>query len=99
VNKEIKAKWLAALRSGEFAQTKKVLRDMDGYCCLGVLCCVMYQNEDWSDYDSFRGNYTIPPDGLLAEAELRLIDAEYLSVMNDEGASFETIAKKIELDL
>lgn len=35
---KIKAKWLEALRSGKYKQTKKVLKDSTGYCCLGVLC-------------------------------------------------------------
>lgn len=39
---EIKAKWIAALRSGNYKQTTGVLkRETDGavsYCCLGVLC-------------------------------------------------------------
>jgi len=38
VNKEIKARWVAALRSGEYKQTKGALQDKTGYCCLGVLC-------------------------------------------------------------
>ena len=39
MNKEIAAKWTAALRSGEFNQGTGALRDMDDrYCCLGVLC-------------------------------------------------------------
>lgn len=37
-------KLLAALRSGEFAQTNSVLRDETGYCCLGVACEV-YKRE------------------------------------------------------
>ncbi len=35
-----KAKWVAALRSGAYPQTKGKLRDPDGYCCLGVGCDV-----------------------------------------------------------
>lgn len=31
-------KWVDALRSGEFKQTKGCLQDADGYCCLGVAC-------------------------------------------------------------
>ena len=31
-------KWVAALRSGEYAQTRSWLRDGKGYCCLGVAC-------------------------------------------------------------
>lgn len=36
---ELKAKWIAALRSGEYRQGRHALRKADGsYCCLGVLC-------------------------------------------------------------
>lgn len=38
MNKIIKEKWLEALRSGEYNQTKGMLRDDKGYDCLGVLC-------------------------------------------------------------
>lgn len=35
---EVKEKWLAALRSGEYPQSVGALRSDAGYCCLGVLC-------------------------------------------------------------
>lgn len=36
---EIKAEWVAALRSGEYEQGYHVLQNEEGrYCCLGVLC-------------------------------------------------------------
>lgn len=36
--KELKAKWVAALRSGEYKQGIGAMRSADdGYCCLGVL--------------------------------------------------------------
>lgn len=40
MNPEVKAKWVAALRSGYYEQTKSVLTVGDGktFCCLGVLC-------------------------------------------------------------
>ena len=39
MNPEVKARWLAALRSGEYAQARERLRDRTGaMCCLGVLC-------------------------------------------------------------
>lgn len=43
MNPEIKAQWVAALRSGEYKQGTGVLRETDEsgettYCCLGVLC-------------------------------------------------------------
>lgn len=40
MNPEVKAAWVAALRSGDYKQTKFKLRDVStgGFCCLGVLC-------------------------------------------------------------
>lgn len=40
---QIKAKWVEALRSGEYKQGSGHLHDQktDCYCCLGVLCKVM----------------------------------------------------------
>lgn len=39
MDKERKAKWVAALRSGEYEQGSGILHDKDTnkYCCLGVL--------------------------------------------------------------
>ena len=36
--------WLDALRSGKYKQTKEVLKDKNGYCCLGVLCQLYNDN-------------------------------------------------------
>lgn len=30
--------WLQALESGEYQQTTEVLRDENGFCCLGIAC-------------------------------------------------------------
>jgi hypothetical protein len=38
MNPEIKAKWVAALRSGEYKQGRGRLNRVDKFCCLGVLC-------------------------------------------------------------
>lgn len=40
MNPEVKAEWLAALRSGAYKQAQARLFDPEtgGYCCLGVLC-------------------------------------------------------------
>lgn len=40
-DKEQVIKWLAALRSGKYKQSKEVLQSIDGYCCLGVACKVL----------------------------------------------------------
>jgi hypothetical protein len=43
MNSELKAKWVEALRSGEYKQAEGKLHDTknDAFCCLGVLCKVM----------------------------------------------------------
>ena len=33
-----RAKWVTALRSGKYKQTKHHLADDNGFCCLGVAC-------------------------------------------------------------
>lgn len=43
MNREVRAKWLEALRSGEYTQGRKFLKQEDNkeiirHCCLGVLC-------------------------------------------------------------
>jgi hypothetical protein len=38
MNSEVKEKWVAALKSGEYKQTQYALHDNEGFCCLGVLC-------------------------------------------------------------
>lgn len=52
LGKRLKAKWLKALRSGEFVQGQGKLRKKsfgsfggsseDKYCCLGVLSCIVH---------------------------------------------------------
>lgn len=66
MNEEVKAKWLEALRSGEYKQGTGTLRDgEDNFCCLGVLCDVAIKNgvelavahrEDDSDDWNYDGN-------------------------------------------
>jgi hypothetical protein len=38
MNPDIKAQWVAALRSGEYQQGRSLLRREECFCCLGVLC-------------------------------------------------------------
>ena len=75
--KEIKEKWLAALRSGEYKQGRKVLRNIENntFCCLGVLCDLHSKEtgEKWIAGGDFRfegsysylGTHTCLPDGVM----------------------------------
>jgi hypothetical protein len=38
VNKDIKTKWVEALRSGKYKQGRGFLQRNNEFCCLGVLC-------------------------------------------------------------
>lgn len=52
MNQEIKEKWTAALRSGEYEQGKGRLCTIESgvvtWCCLGVLCDVV-EGVEWND--------------------------------------------------
>ena len=41
MKEQVAKTWVEALRSGDYKQTTGVLYDGKGYCCLGVLCCLM----------------------------------------------------------
>lgn len=45
MKRELRDKWVAALRSGKYEQGQKTLVRDNRYCCLGVLCDVA----GWSD--------------------------------------------------
>ena len=79
MKQEIKEKWVEALRSGEYSQTKNTLRDKHGFCCLGVLCD-LYRKEtgllEWVDegrhfvIDGI-GNFTTLNSNVMDWAELK----------------------------
>lgn len=50
MKKSIAMKWVKALRSGKYKQTRGKLRGQRGYCCLGVLCDI-YDNKQWEKAD------------------------------------------------
>lgn len=44
-------KWVKALRSGEFKQGKRRLRDGDAFCCLGVACDLFHRDTGLGAWD------------------------------------------------
>jgi hypothetical protein len=103
---EIKAKWITALRSGQYQQVTSYLRTTQGFCCLGVLCDIL-EPQLWRKpilYDNV--NYThrngaggLPDGETLTIANISLQDSEELSYRNDHGHSFQEIAPYIEKHL
>lgn len=111
MNQEIKAKWTAALRSGEYKQGRGQLKTRspnDGYCCLGVLCD-LYDKELWQTEEAVNGIVAITylgsssflPPLVRAWADIDNCgtfdeDGRTLSSENDSGATFAEIADIID---
>ena len=89
---DIKQKWVAALRSGKYEQTEGVLRNNEGYCCLGVLCD-LYAKEtgmEWftnNDDFTMHGNDTMLPHEVRVWAHLADEFGGYVEVETDEGGA------------
>lgn len=62
---DIKQRWVAALRSGEYPQTTGRLRADDAYCCLGVLCD-LYDSSGWVKIDPGSGHIFQPGGAVTA---------------------------------
>lgn len=76
MNQEIKAKWVAALRSGKYKQGKGCLKTADGtMCCLGVLSDLFIQENpkraQWATEINNDGQYAFEY-GVDAEEALAL---------------------------
>lgn len=111
----VKPMWLAALRSGEYAQGRNQLKNGDNYCCLGVLCDLyrkVSKDAKWKDgyFDDGETRYSqLPPHSVMEWAGLDLLNPlvrprkdgspKTLSSLNDAGMSFRKIANLIERQL
>ena len=114
MNPEVKAKWVAALRSGKYEQGTKTLRSQGNkFCCYGVLCelaveaGVIYParlSSFWPDY-IYDSRTAMPSGQVLAWARLDepkvTIDGREASLQshNDGGKTFTQIADAIEAQL
>lgn len=111
MNPEIKAKWVAALRSGEYEKGANRLRDKDNnFCCLGVLCNLHAQaHPEIAAQQTCRTHYMgatgFPPNEVIVWAG---IDTTMVSIYglrdrlanhNDDGRTFAEIADAIEAQL
>jgi hypothetical protein len=92
---DIKQKWVAALRNGEYEQTRAVLRSNGGFCCLGVLCDLYAQEtgmkwrpSEQSTCYTLHGISTTLPIEVRAWAELADEYGAYVEVeTNEDGAT------------
>ena len=90
---ELKAKWISALRGGEYQQCRGKLHDGVGYCCLGVLAKIAP-----APFIKLAELDTI---GWRGEEHYHIGEEERikLEIMNDEGMGFQQIADYIEKNL
>lgn len=89
---QLKAKWIEALRSGEYEQGKHLFEADGAFCCLGVLCKVMgIPTVDNNGAGSWSAVEDVLPD--------RYKTASALATMNDSHTSFSEIADYIEKNL
>jgi hypothetical protein len=90
---DIKSKWLAALRSGQYEQTDMRLRHDGGYCCLGVLCDLYSQETGVEWWGTGCGGFamhgadSVLPDAVREWADLPHEHGGYVAVSKryDEG--------------
>lgn len=89
MNAQIKAEWIAALRSGEYPQDKGMLHGDIGYCCLGVLCDLHAKSTGgtWGDDYTYLGEQNGLPIEVQKWAGLDrtfpLVGDQSLAVLND----------------
>jgi hypothetical protein len=109
LDSKLKAKWLAALRSGNYTQAQSRLRvklnGIYGYCCLGVACNLISHRKGWrfDCHDSEHRPAFAWRDTVSNSTKLPFISetiADHLATLNDEAKwTFAMIADWIEVNL
>ena len=115
MNKKIKAKWIAALRSGKYIQGRRRLRisgymGADKFCCLGVLCNLHAEAhpriaQAQTSPREYLGHSAMLPPKVMQWAGLRpgfgedIVFGSFLAGMNDSGMDFNQIADVIDTQL
>ena len=114
MNPEIKQRWIEALNSDEYKQTKERLKDSTGFCCLGVVTdlYIKEHNQEWtlnedSDY-TFDGWHGALSSEVMNWAGIKgdtgtlkepVDGVDNLAGLNDNGYSFKQIAQVIKEQL
>lgn len=98
--------WVAALRSEKYEQTKDILEDNFGFCCLGVACKIADQHgvfvRKHDDGTLIGGDLSDQPDvqkwlGLKSSyGGLPEKTGSGLTELNDSGKTFKELADIIE---
>lgn len=91
MKKDLKKRWIAALRGKKFIQARATLYDGTGHCCLGVLYCV-HSGRNPKAYEM-----DLLSSRMLKKVGLTQDQQKKLAGLNDEKRwSFRRIAGYIE---
>lgn len=104
-NKKNITKWINALRSGRYKQTKYTLQDAGGYCCLGVACDVFIKPKlrELNKDKHLCGSYPMSQSNAPLWLKLinghfaKLASAEFADLNDYEGMTFDEIADLLQL--
>ena len=104
MKKELKSRWVTALRSGEYKQGRRNLRLNNEFCCLGVLCeideRVIRGSYDTYSYKGVPNMSWVLSNEYLDDLRLPHEQTSLLMGMNDnKGESFSEIANWIEANV
>lgn len=95
---EIKAKWLTALRSGEFQQARNMLKNKSGaMCCLGVLAHI--QEPAYDMVGRFKSELPVKLAAGLFASEMLDLAHRNDGTGGYQPQTFAEIADHIEKDL
>ena len=105
-SRELRKKWVEALRSGKYKHCRRWLHDGEGYDCMGVLCIVYgLKPEKTPEGYVFDGKRDIVPMAVAKAVKLRTRIGLYeieggdqfsLNDLNDLDFSFRELADIIE---
>lgn len=115
MKRQLKNRWIKALRSGHYKQGTHVLRrqttpNSESFCCLGVLCEIAgFPSRSTGIDGTFEYGHTtigeelcFPIRGNLSGPMRNILgidSTEKLIELNDSGETFENIANYIEVTL
>ena len=107
VEHKLLRKWIKALKSGKYTQTKLRLKSESGYCCLGVLCDLIGDRE-WKGgkyrlkdgkfeqiYSYGTGSNAYLPRRFQKELGINRREQEELSNINDNSNDFKKVIEKL----
>lgn len=97
MNSQVKEKWVAALRSGEYQQGNNSLRSNQGFCCLGVLCDLYAKehSQDWEYVNAYSEQNTKAKDSWSFQEETQFLPEKVMNwaQLEDNNPEVEILDK------